>query len=135
VTHVYFQANVWVFTFLVFVVGFAMGIGKAAVYRHIPDYFPRDVGVVGGLVGVIGGLGGFVCPILFGWMLQRTGIWTTAWMLLALLSISCLVWMHLVIQRMMREKQPALMRQLDSHEHHPAPADASVVPPLVPQHP
>ena len=87
VTHVYFQANVWVFTFLVFVVGFAMGIGKAAVYRHIPDYFPRDVGVVGGLVGVIGGLGGFVCPILFGWILQRTGIWTTAWMLLALLSI------------------------------------------------
>ncbi len=46
VTHVFFQANVWVFTTIVFLAGIMMGIGKAAVYRHIPDYFPNDVGVV-----------------------------------------------------------------------------------------
>ena len=51
-----------------------MGIGKAAVYRHIPDYYPDQIGVVGGIVGVVGGLGGFVCPILFGYMLKWTGI-------------------------------------------------------------
>ena len=39
------------------VLGAVMGIGKAAVYKHIPDYFPQDVGGVGGIVGVLGGLG------------------------------------------------------------------------------
>ncbi len=100
VTHVYFQANVWVFTAIVFLAGIMMGIGKAAVYKHIPEYFPKDVGVVGGIVGVIGGLGGFFCPILFGYLLKLTGLWTSCWLFLAIISILCLVWMHLVILRM-----------------------------------
>ena len=43
-----------------------MSLGKAAVYKHIPVYYPNHVGAVGGLVGMIGGLGGFVLPIAFG---------------------------------------------------------------------
>lgn len=105
VTIVYFQANVWVFTGLVFLAGIMMGIGKAAVYKHIPEYFPHDVGVVGGLVGVIGGLGGFVCPILFGYLLSWTGLWTSCWLFLGIISILCLVWMHTVILRMTRKMQ------------------------------
>jgi NNP family nitrate/nitrite transporter-like MFS transporter len=104
VTHIYFQANVWIFTGIVFVAGIMMGIGKAAVYRHITDYFPSDVGVAGGMVGVIGGLGGFICPVIFGYLLKGTGIWTTIWMFLALLSAMCLVWMHLSIQKMLGKK-------------------------------
>lgn len=100
VTHVYFQANVWVFTGIVFLAGIMMGIGKAAVYKHIPEYFPEDIGVVGGIVGVIGGLGGFVCPILFGYLLKSTGLWTSCWFFLALISAFCLFWMHLTILRM-----------------------------------
>lgn len=115
VTHVYFQANVWIFTGLVFLAGIMMGIGKAAVYKHIPEYFPNDVGVVGGLVGVIGGLGGFVCPILFGWMLKGTGLWTTCWLFLALLSIVCLVWMHIVILRVGKQ-QDRIRQELTSPE-------------------
>jgi NNP family nitrate/nitrite transporter-like MFS transporter len=45
VTRIYFQANVWIFAFLIFLLGAVWGIGKAAVYRHIPDYFPEEVGV------------------------------------------------------------------------------------------
>ncbi len=100
VTHVYFQANVWIFTVVVFVIGIAMGIGKAAVYRYIPDYFPEDVGVVGGLVGVLGGLGGFVCPIIFGTLLDSIGLWTTTWIFLFSVSVACLVWLSLVVRRM-----------------------------------
>lgn len=107
VTQIFFQANVWIFTALVFLAGISMGIGKAAVYKHIPEYFPRDVGVVGGLVGVIGGLGGFFCPILFGYMLKATGVWTTCWLFLALISIISIVWMHLVILKMTRRMKPA----------------------------
>jgi NNP family nitrate/nitrite transporter-like MFS transporter len=90
-----------------------MGIGKAAVYKHIPDYFPNDVGVVGGMVGVLGGLGGFICPVIFGYLLRGTGIWTTAWMFLAIVSLISLVWMHLVIQRMMKQRTPILVRQIE----------------------
>ena len=88
------------FTILVFLAGISMGIGKAAVYKHIPDYFPKDVGVVGGLVGVLGGLGGFFCPIIFGYMLKSTGVWTTCWLFLAAISIISLLWMHRVIVQM-----------------------------------
>lgn len=107
VTHVYFQANVWVFTGIVFLAGILMGIGKAAVYKHIPEYFPKDVGVVGGMVGVIGGLGGFVCPILFGYLLKLTGLWTSCWLFLGLIALVCLVWMHIVILKMTRGMTPS----------------------------
>ncbi|MBK7874245.1 MAG: NarK/NasA family nitrate transporter [Planctomycetes bacterium] len=115
-TQISFQANVYVFTLIVFVVGIAMGIGKAAVYKHIPDYFPEEVGVVGGLVGVIGGLGGFVCPILFGQLLDMTGLWTSCWMFLFLVSAGCLWWMHRVVERMLREKMPGLVQRIDRHD-------------------
>jgi NNP family nitrate/nitrite transporter-like MFS transporter len=100
VTHIYFQANVWVFTVLVFVIGITMGIGKAAVYKYIPDYFPQEVGVVGGIVGVIGGLGGFVCPIIFGYLLNAMGLWTTTWMFFFGVTMACLIWLHLVVRKL-----------------------------------
>lgn len=113
-THLFFQANVWIFTGLSFILGAVMGIGKAAVYKHIPDYFPRDVGVVGGIVGVLGGLGGFVCPVIFGYLLQETGLWTSCWMFFLVLVGICLAWMHYVIRKMMHEEVPTLMQQIES---------------------
>ena len=99
VTRIYFQANVWIFAVLVILLGSIWGIGKAAVYKHIPDYFPEEVGVVGGMVGVLGGLGGFVCPIIFGYLLEWTGLWTSAWMFMLAISFICLAWMHRSIMK------------------------------------
>lgn len=113
VTRIDFQANITIFTALLFVVGAAMGIGMAAVFKHIPVYFPNAVGVTGGIVGVIGGLGGMVCPILFGYLLDQSGLWTSCWMFLAILSLACLVWMHLVIHRMLKEQAPQLAQRID----------------------
>lgn len=113
VTHIYFQANVWILTGIVLIVAFMMGINNAAVYKHIPDYFPQSVGVVGGIVGVIGGLGGFLCPILFGYMLEYTGLWTTCWIFFAILSAVCLIWMHGVIQSMHRKAAPAIAKDVE----------------------
>lgn len=122
ITHIYFQANVWIFTGLVFVVGVMMGIGKAAVYKHIPDYFPNEVGVTGGIVGVLGGLGGFFCPIIFGYMLEWTGLWITCWFFFAGLSAVCLWWMHRVIQKMMNKEaaEHALKIEHVTNESQPA---------------
>ncbi|MBT9555285.1 MAG: NarK/NasA family nitrate transporter [Myxococcales bacterium] len=123
VSHIYFQANIWIFTAIACAIGLLMGIGKAAVYKHIPEYFPHDVGVVGGIVGVLGGLGGFVCPILFGYLLRGSGLWTTAWMFLALLSAVSLVWMHLVVRRMVARHAPHVAEALEhpqpGSENHP----------------
>lgn len=113
ITHVYFQANLSVFTGLVFLMAIFMGIGMAAVYKHIPTYFPNDVGTVGGIVGVLGGLGGFVGPILFGYVLEVTGIWTTNWMFLGALSLTCLVWMHVVIRRMLNVRAADVAERFD----------------------
>jgi NNP family nitrate/nitrite transporter-like MFS transporter len=113
VTHIYFQANVWVFTALVFMIGIAMGIGKAAVYKYIPEYFPNDVGVVGGIVGVLGGLCGFVCPIIFGFMLDGVGLWTTTWMFLFAVSMACIVWLSVVVRRILRAHAPDLTAEFE----------------------
>ncbi|PHS03328.1 MAG: MFS transporter [Blastopirellula sp.] len=115
ITRIFFQANIWVFTLLSMILGAVMGIGKAAVYKHIPDYFPNDVGVVGGIVGVLGGLGGFICPVIFGYLLRSTGLWTSCWMFFAVLIAVCLIWMHLVIQKMLREKAPDLYHRIEDH--------------------
>ncbi len=112
-THIFFQANVWVFTILSLILGSVMGIGKAAVYKHIPDYFPNDVGVVGGIVGVLGGLGGFICPIVFGYLLKLTGLWTTCWMFFFALTAVCLVWMHITIRSLMKKRAPEVLRQVE----------------------
>ena len=69
------------FVVTLFVLGFFMSLGKAAVFKHIPVYYPNHVGAVGGLVGMIGGLGGFVLPIAFGVLLDLTGVWTSCFAL------------------------------------------------------
>jgi NNP family nitrate/nitrite transporter-like MFS transporter len=106
ITRIYFQANVWIFAGLVILLGSVWGVGKAAVYKHIPDYFPNDVGVVGGMVGVIGGLGGFFCPIIFGYLLEATGLWTSSWMFMWVISCICLFWMHNVVQHITHKETP-----------------------------
>jgi NNP family nitrate/nitrite transporter-like MFS transporter len=114
------------FTVTVFVFGFFMALGKAAVYKHIPVYYPKSVGAVGGLVGMIGGLGGFALPIAFGLLNDLTGVWTSCFMLLFLLVSGALLWMHMAIRQMERgvvgealERLPELpeMQELHKPEH------------------
>lgn len=90
------------FTVTVFVLGFFMALGKAAVYKHIPVYYPNHVGAVGGLVGMIGGLGGFLLPILFGVLLDLTGLWTSCFMALFVIVAVSLIWMHVTVRQMER---------------------------------
>ncbi|MBL8665634.1 MAG: MFS transporter, partial [Candidatus Odyssella sp.] len=104
------------FTILIFVLGFFMSIGKAAVYKHIPVYYPNHVGSVGGVVGLIGGLGGFILPIAFGAMNDITGVWTSCFMLLFLLVATALTWMHFAIIRMEKKRVPSLAGPRDLPE-------------------
>jgi NNP family nitrate/nitrite transporter-like MFS transporter len=96
------------FTMLTFVLGFFMSLGKAAVYKHIPVYYPGHVGSVGGIVGLIGGLGGFILPITFGAMNDLVGVWTSCFMLLFVIVAASLLWMHFAILYMEKRRIPEL---------------------------
>ena len=96
-----------IFVLLTVVLGFFMSLGKAAVYKHIPVYYPNHVGSVGGVVGLIGGLGGFVLPITFGIMNDLIGVWTSCFMLLTILVTIALTWMHFVIIAMDKKIDPS----------------------------
>jgi NNP family nitrate/nitrite transporter-like MFS transporter len=99
----HFEIGPLAFIAVAFVLGFFMSLGKAAVYKHIPAYYPQNVGAVGGLVGMIGGLGGFILPIAFGALNDLTGVWSSCFMLLFLVVAICFAWMHLTVRRMSRE--------------------------------
>jgi NNP family nitrate/nitrite transporter-like MFS transporter len=82
------------FTLLLFVVGVATAIGKASVFKFIADDFSHNIGAVSGIVGLAGGLGGFVLPILFGALVDITGVRSSCFMLLYGTVCVSLVWMH-----------------------------------------
>lgn len=106
----------WFFVMTTIVLGFFMSLGKAAVYKHIPMYYPDNVGSVGGIVGLIGGLGGFVLPITFGVMNDLIGVWTSCFMLLTVITAIALIWMHVSIGIMDRRQDAELYGHRDLPE-------------------
>lgn len=101
------------FAVLVFVLGCAMGVGKAAVYKHIPEYFPDHVGAVGGLVGMLGGLGGFFLPPLFAYTKAWSGFPSSTFFVLFVLTAVCLLWMHWTVVHMLHTGSPDLARHIE----------------------
>jgi NNP family nitrate/nitrite transporter-like MFS transporter len=97
-----------VFIMMLMALAFFMALGKAAVFKHIPVYFPDQVGVVGGAVGAIGGLGGFVLPLAFGLMNDFSDVWTSCFMLLFSIAVMSLLWMHFAIRRQERMAAPEI---------------------------
>lgn len=91
--------NVWLFTALLFVVGIAWGFGKASVFKHISEEYPHNIGVISGIVGLVGGLGGFLLPIMFGALVDLTGVRSTAFMLLYGSTCVSLLLMYLALKK------------------------------------
>jgi NNP family nitrate/nitrite transporter-like MFS transporter len=90
----HFGLNVYVFTALMFILGIAWAFGKASVFKYISDDYPGNIGAISGIVGLAGGLGGFVLPILFGALLDFTGIRSSAFMLMYGVVWVSLIWMY-----------------------------------------
>jgi NNP family nitrate/nitrite transporter-like MFS transporter len=86
--------NVYVFTGLMFILGIAWAFGKASVFKYIATDYPNNIGAISGIVGLAGGLGGFVLPILFGAMLDLTGVRSSAFMLMYGVVWVSLIWMY-----------------------------------------
>lgn len=101
------------FTVLIFMVGVGMGIGKAAVYKYISEYFPKDVGAVGGLVGMLGALGGFFLPPLFALVYEWTWIPQSTFFVLFLVTAISFGWLHLTVTTLLQKASPSLEHQVD----------------------
>jgi NNP family nitrate/nitrite transporter-like MFS transporter len=70
------------FTLLMFIMGMAWAFGKASVFKYISNEYSHNIGAVSGVVGLAGGLGGFVLPILFGVLVDLTGVRSSCFMLM-----------------------------------------------------
>ncbi len=86
--------NVYMFTGLMFILGVAWAFGKASVFKYIANDYPNNIGTISGIVGLAGGLGGFILPILFGVLVDLTGIRSSAFMLMYGVVWVSLIWMY-----------------------------------------
>jgi NNP family nitrate/nitrite transporter-like MFS transporter len=86
--------NATLFTVVMFTLGVVFAIGKASVFKYISDDYPDNIGVISGVVGLAGGLGGFLMPIMFGALLDLTGVRTSAFMLMFGVVWVSLMWMY-----------------------------------------
>ncbi|MBP9737427.1 MAG: NarK/NasA family nitrate transporter [Rhodoferax sp.] len=86
--------NVYVFTLLMFTLGIAWAFGKASVFKYISDDYPHNIGTISGIVGLAGGMGGFLLPIMFGALMDLTGMRSSAFMLMYGVVWVSLIWMY-----------------------------------------
>lgn len=83
-----------VFTALMFAMGVAWAVGKASVFKYISDDYPHNIGVISGIVGLAGGMGGFILPIMFGALVDLTGVRSSCFMLMYGIVWVSLIWMY-----------------------------------------
>lgn len=85
----------------------AIGLGNGAVFKLVPEYFPKSVGSVTGLVGAAGGLGGFFPPLVLGSVRKATGTFTAGFALLAVFALMCLASLLLTRRTGERRNRPS----------------------------
>ena len=86
----------------------AIGLGNGAVFKLVPQYFPRSVATVTGVVGAAGGLGGFFPPLALGIVKKMTGSYTLGFVLLGLFAAVCFAVCWALAPR--RAREPALAK-------------------------
>jgi NNP family nitrate/nitrite transporter-like MFS transporter len=102
--------NVYVFTALMFLMGIAWAVGKASVFKYISDEYSHNIGVISGIVGLVGGLGGFLLPVMFGALVDLTGVQSSIFMLMWGITLVSLVWMYWTEIVPLRRQQATALR-------------------------
>lgn len=87
----------------------ALGLGNGAIFKLVPQYFPKETGTVTGLVGAFGGLGGFFPPLVLGFIRSQTGSYALGFVFLALFAGGCLAVNYFVFLRRATHAHAALL--------------------------
>jgi NNP family nitrate/nitrite transporter-like MFS transporter len=80
------SVNIVIVTDLLLMVGIGFGIGNGAIFKLVPQHFPKSTGLVSGIVGCAGGLGGFLPPLIMGEVKDATGNYALGFVMLAVLA-------------------------------------------------
>lgn len=96
------------------------GLGNGAVFQLVPRRFPKDIGVVTGIVGAAGGFGGFFLPTLLGGVHQLTGSYSIGLILIAVTAFGCVAALFRINQA--RDGVFITKEGLATQPSHPAPA-------------
>ena len=99
----------WMPTFTIGALGAAaaLGLGNGAVFKLVPQYFPKETATVTGLVGAFGGLGGFFPPLVLGVLRDASGAYTWGFIFLALFALMCLAVNYFVFLKPPRQMRAA----------------------------
>lgn len=89
-------------TVLFLTTALGLGLGNGAIFKMVAQYFPKNTGLITGIVGCAGGLGGFFPPLLLGLVRDATGTYALGFVLLAVFAVGCLT-----VLLSMRRARPA----------------------------
>jgi NNP family nitrate/nitrite transporter-like MFS transporter len=67
-----------------------LGMGNGSVFQLVPQRFPKEIGVITGIVGAAGGAGGFFLPTIFGYLKTMTGSFGTGFVAFAAMASACI---------------------------------------------
>lgn len=98
---VFLPLPLWATVTCFFLAAIAMGFGMSATLKYIPEFFPTNVGAVGGMVGTLGGLAGFFLPLAGAQVHALTGevVWQVLPMFaLLVISLGVLAMMRPVVK-------------------------------------
>ncbi|WP_372770935.1 nitrate/nitrite transporter [Pseudoalteromonas sp.] len=110
------EVNIYLFTGLILIIGIAQGFGRASVYKIIQNYYPTQMGQVGGFVAFIGATGGCTLPILFGLADDLVGVYSASFMLLYGVLACCMIVMHSAQKSVLKAKR--LQHAIDTNFLH-----------------
>ena len=68
-----------------------LGLGTAAVFKLVAEWFPDKVGAVTGVVGAAGGLGGFFPPLVMALVNNWTSSYLLGFLAMAVVAVICLL--------------------------------------------
>ncbi len=66
-----------------------LGMGNGSVFQLVPQRFPKEIGVITGIVGAAGGVGGFFLPIVLGNVKQLTDTFAYGFLSFGLVALAC----------------------------------------------
>jgi NNP family nitrate/nitrite transporter-like MFS transporter len=81
--------DLWTCTVLMFLTMGFLGMGNGSVFQVVPQRFPKEIGVLTGIVGAAGGTGGFFLPTIFGYLKGATGTFTYGFLCFAAVGLVC----------------------------------------------
>ncbi|WP_027417352.1 nitrate/nitrite transporter [Aneurinibacillus terranovensis] len=91
-----FMPSIRLYTLGCLTISICGGIGNGAIFKLVPSYFAKQIGIVNGIVAAMGGLGGFFPPLILTALFTLTGHYSIGFMALsevALASLILVVWM------------------------------------------